>query len=503
MTEPETKEALTREQKLDACVQRISQEEGVPPFCEHANEVILRTLDLDGGSSSALARIILKDLGLTSQVLRVANSALYNHSGRPILSLPHGITMLGWDALRNLVSAVRYVDHFADRSPGLRELMLLSLLSAVHSRDIAAAMGYPRPEEAHICGLFRNLGEVLVACHCPEEYSRIILAMHEEHIPDRAACLRVLDFTWDEVGFRVAAGWNMPSKVNLCLSGRASPLASPLDACLASIANYARDLTHALYRDGASCDSLEPPWVVDTQGRRALAPMPDLRRLIDSARKETQETFCALGVPPDRLRLEHQAERARHVLESQAATGGAALQALNQAVENAARTVRQGDFELTAFIGVLLDAVCAAGFQRAVFGLVDEDRSRIRGRLAAGGAVEDVLNRFQFPMEGVSGPIVAALRRKRDVLVDCSRGGCYERSALVAEFEPAAFALLPIVIDREAIGCFYADCQGASPDLETARPLLARVREVIAAAIGAKSRGAGAVQLACPEDRPA
>ena len=255
MTEPETKEALTREQKLDACVQRISHEEGVPPFCEHANEVILRTLDLDWGTSSALARIILKDLGLTSQILRVANSALYNHSGRPILSVPHSITMLGWDMLRSLVSAVRYVDHFANRSPSLRELMLLSLLSAVHSRDIAVAIGHPRPEEAHICGLFRNLGEVLVGCHSPNEHATIILTMHEEHVSDRVACLRVLGFTWEEVGFRVAAGWNLPTKVNMCLRGRAAPLSSPLDRCLTSIADYARDLTHALYRDGTPIES--------------------------------------------------------------------------------------------------------------------------------------------------------------------------------------------------------------------------------------------------------
>jgi hypothetical protein len=44
----------------------------VPPFCDHANEIMLRTLDLDGGSSKELVRIILKDLGLATQVLRLA-----------------------------------------------------------------------------------------------------------------------------------------------------------------------------------------------------------------------------------------------------------------------------------------------------------------------------------------------------------------------------------------------------------------------------------------------
>src|ERR1022692_2387258 len=176
------------QQKLAACVERISREEGVPPFGQHANELIARTLDLDGGNSGALARVVLKDLGLTSQILRAANSALYNRSGRPIMSVPHGIVLMGWDTLRNLVGTIRYIEHFANRSPGLRELTLLSLLSAVHSRDIAVSIGYPRPEEAHICGLFRNLGEVLIACHCPEEYSKTILTMHEANVDERTAC---------------------------------------------------------------------------------------------------------------------------------------------------------------------------------------------------------------------------------------------------------------------------------------------------------------------------
>jgi HD-like signal output (HDOD) protein len=229
-------------------VQRILHGNGVPPFCKHAGEVMERTLDLDG-SSIELARTVLKDLGLTSQVLRAANSAFYNRSGRPIMSVAHALILLGWDKVRSLVSTIRFVEHFADRAPGLRELMLLSVLSAVESREIAAAIGYPRPEEAYICGLFKNIGEVLVACEYPREYSQIVLAMHTEKIPVHSACLRVLDFSWDEVASEVAAAWNMPAKVQKSLSGPDAAHCRAPVACLAGIADYSRDLTRALYRD--------------------------------------------------------------------------------------------------------------------------------------------------------------------------------------------------------------------------------------------------------------
>ena len=320
-------ERLTREEKLAVCIDRIFHGEGVPPFCDNANEVMLRTLDLDGNSIE-LVRVILKDLGLTSKILRLANSAMYNHSRRPILSVPHAIILLGWDKVRSMVSTVRYIEQFANRSPCLRELLLLSVLTAVHGRDVAAAIGYPRPEEAYICGLFRNLGEVLIACHYPQEYSRIIVTMHEEKIPERTACWRVFDFAWDEVGTRIAAVWNMPSQVRMSMDPSAALTGTPWDRCLASVSNYGHELTRALYRKGTGLDSVHLQTVIDTDGHRALVSVRDLARIVDTAIEETQQTFAALCVPTDTLVLEKQAERARQILRSVPVFDDAGLSAL-------------------------------------------------------------------------------------------------------------------------------------------------------------------------------
>jgi HD-like signal output (HDOD) protein len=306
---------LSRREKLDLCVKQISHGEGVPPFCDHANEIMIRTLDLDGGSSKKLVKVILQDVGLASHVLRLANSALNNHSGRPIMSVAHAITVLGWLEVRSVAGTVRYIEYFANRSPALRELVLASVLAAVQSREVAAAIGYPHPEEAYICGLFRNLGEVLIACHYPEEHSRIILILDQENIPERAACLRVLDFFWDEVGTRVAARWQIPPAVRLAMEGAAPAAGSPLDRSLASITNYSHNLTRALYRKGATIDTIHLETVVNPTGQAALVSMRDLCRIVDMARLETSEMFLALQIPTETLRISMQAERARKALE--------------------------------------------------------------------------------------------------------------------------------------------------------------------------------------------
>jgi hypothetical protein len=439
---------------------------------------MVRTLDLDGGNSQALVRIILRDLGLAAQILRAANSVMYNHSGRPILSVAHATMLLGWLEVRNMVTPERHIEDFANRCPGLREQLLASVLTAVQSRDVAAAIGYPRPEEAYICGLFRNLGEVLIGCHYPNAYSRVILSMEEEKIPERAACFRVLDFSWEDVGLRVAAGWNMPAQVRRSM--QASPVAgSSLERSLASITNYGHNLTHAVYRKGAGINTMHLDTVLDPAGQPALLAVRDLARIVDSAVAETSQTFSSLRISPQMLRLSYQAELARAILEP-LKTFSAGGTALGHAIQKAAGTLRQAGFDLTAFISTLLDAVRAAGFDRVVFGLMNESLTFIVGRLASG---ETITNNFYFPMDGADGPIRAALQRKEDLWVDRARDGRYDRSALVTAFDPAGFALVPIVIDRKTVACLYADLQGSLHRLDALRPAFARVRDLIAQAM--------------------
>ncbi|HMD47762.1 MAG TPA: hypothetical protein VKG79_01635, partial [Bryobacteraceae bacterium] len=302
-------------------------------------------------------------------------------------------------------------------------------------------------------------------------------------------CVRVLNFRSDDVGLRVAAGWNMPPRVCRALAG-AEHAGMLLDRSAASIADYARELTHAIYREGAGIEAVNLQCVLDAEGNRTLISVRDLCRIVDSAVSETETTFSALGVPAAHLRLETQAERARLVLATYQVFTAPKLAALDQAVDTATRTLRQPGFELTTFMTALLDALSEAGFERVVFGLVNASHTTIRGRLASGDGAEELLRDFEFPLNGNDGAVLAALERRTDVLVECDRDNRYQNSLLVTSLKPTAFALFPIVVDGQPAGCLYADRLTASPGLEMARPSLVRVRNAMAAAIRKIARAA-------------
>jgi len=464
-------EQLSAKQRLRLCVERIVQREGVPPFCKHAGDVLTRTLDPDSNSTD-LERIVLKDLGLVSLLLRVANSARYNRSGRPVMSVAHAIILLGWDTVRNLVSTVRYVEYFAGRGAGAREVLMLSVISAVHCRDIAAVVGYPAPEEAHITGLFRNLGEIVICCHYPQEYASVILKMHTEKIDERAASVRVLGFGWDDVGGAVCDTWNLPTNLVRSVGGSARAAATSRERSLASIADYARDLTHALYRHGAGLESVHLRCLDDMEGRRVLVTLRDLSRIVENARQETRSIFEALNIPAVQLRMDHQAQRARSVLAATQAFDAAAVTALEAAAEGAGRALRQGDRDLNAVISGMLEALVAAGFDRAIFGLVSEDHKAIRGRLASATVNDELLRRFQVGVE-----------HRTDLVVDRRRDARYDGTDLVRTLRPEVFVLLPVIVNDKLAGCIYADRRDAAPGIDSMLYPLSRLRDVVASGL--------------------
>src|SRR5271156_777143 len=132
------------------------------PALSRSIEQVLLKVD-EEASLQHITNVILKDYSLTLRILRTANSALFNRSGRQIRSISHAVTLLGVEAVREMATGVVLLEHFRKHSPGLKELILLSLLTANHAREVADRIHYPKPEEAYLCGMFRNLGELLVA----------------------------------------------------------------------------------------------------------------------------------------------------------------------------------------------------------------------------------------------------------------------------------------------------------------------------------------------------
>ena len=444
-----------------------------------------------------LTNAILKDFSITLRILRTANSVFYNRSGRPIVSVSHAVALLGVDTVRDLAASLLLFEHFQRKSPGLKELILLSLLSANHAREAAARVGYPRREEAYLCGMFRNLGELVIAAYRPREYAEVLRRMRE-HVTDRLACQQVAGFTFEEMGLAVARAWRLPAAIADSISAELPRLTQRRytdTELLRVVANFGHRLTTALYRRETRAARASVNLLLDHYGIPLGLEHASIRQIADAALHDTRETFALAKVPLDDLRFHRQSEAALASRPAVDAADGRRPEGLlaELTAEAEARLDADTEFDLPSFVFLIMEAIARGGpFDRVIYAAVESGGDRaggrkvLRGTTGLGPGVEQVLEGFLFPAGAP--PVAAAVLEKQDVWVAQLREGRPENSELVARLQPAGYGLLPVDVRGAIVGCLYFDrlAPAASQPLDVASlVMLKRLRDLLAAALAA------------------
>ena len=148
--------------KLAEIFAKINMSE-LPAMSNHVQELI-SLVHSSRSAANDLSRVILKDYSLTNKVLQVVNSAYYS-LGQSVSSISKAVTILGFDAVRDLATAIAIFEDFIKsgvEKEGVTKLMTRSFLSALHCRDLAGEKKLKvLPEEAFICGLLNKVNHRL------------------------------------------------------------------------------------------------------------------------------------------------------------------------------------------------------------------------------------------------------------------------------------------------------------------------------------------------------
>ncbi len=408
-----------------------------------------------------MTNVILRDLSLTLRVLRTANSALSNRSDRVVNSVTHAVALLGTDTVRQICMSAMLLEHFRRKSPGIRELILLSLLTANNARELAARSGWPRREEAYLCGMFRNLGEVLIACYRPHEYANILLHTAEGRRSEEAAAREIAGVTYEELAAAAARRWRMPPAVADCLEVDERTLARKARAgdTLPLLVLLAHRLTQAIYRREASEARARLNLAVDRYGRPLGLDHEQVRAAVDAAFEETKATFALLKVPVDQLRLQKQLDEAADLLHGDSTPD----RAPDGECASPAATLLRLLAELDALPPqglararlLALEAVHRGGpFDRAFLARWDPSSRTLHAVAALGVSAGDLPGAFHFRPERL---IADALSRQQDLFFPAPIPPEWLATTLVRKLQPLAFGLLPFRLPGPMHGCLYFD----------------------------------------------
>ena len=200
---------------LARCLTRLQQASDFPALSATVSRVQALSL-AENDSLSSLCDEILRDVALTTKLLRVVNSALYRRSDAdPICTVSRAVSLMGLSEVRHLALSLVLLDRLPNRDQAghIQSACLQVLMASTLAQGLAAHCGQAHidGEEAFLTTLFRRLGLLLVTAYLPQEAQ----AMRDlaEASPARdwsQAALVVLGVDGQELASAVAQGWGLP-----------------------------------------------------------------------------------------------------------------------------------------------------------------------------------------------------------------------------------------------------------------------------------------------------
>ena len=191
----------------------------LPPFSPILNRLIANLAQPDV-SFAKIADLIEKDAVLAGNLLKLVNSALYGRRGT-IESVRHAVAMLGVNKLRNAalsMSVARMWNHVkAPAGWSLASFNLHAVGVAILSDLLAQRLPVDHGEGAFAAGLFHDLGWLLVALGCPEEYDQASRSLLQDEPSGGQRELQILGTSHAELSADALATWNLPEPIQVAV----------------------------------------------------------------------------------------------------------------------------------------------------------------------------------------------------------------------------------------------------------------------------------------------
>lgn len=439
-----------------------------------------------------LSKVILKDYSLTNKVLQVVNSAYYS-LGRHVSSISRAVTVLGFDAVRDLAMAIALFEDFVKSGMDKEEISKLltkAFISAVQARDCAIEKNLRvMPEEAFICSLLHNLGKTIVCAYAPDIHReiqrRITGGQHESEASEA-----VLGMSYEQLGEEIAKFWNLSEQIVASMEVDPERPHSSMDSLgfLRSMSDYSNRLVDAICGIG-DIDSLMEKYgpLLGTDINEALEQVKTsieasedvsdtlrygltklkMRSRLSSMEKEAGKQQGGKAEPaPAKEKPADKSEPEEAIDELPIRKD----KSVNDFIHDVTETL-MGPFDLNEFYVQLLEALYQGiGFDRVILSIIDTrgKAATLVARFGLGEVDTERISEIRHPLSGRGHIIPLALKTGKDMAVSGDR-----LSAFPENFHPMiadrSVYLFPIVVDKKPIGLIYLDRRKERPALDQSR----------------------------------
>ncbi len=482
----------------------------LPAMASNVQELI----SLTHSSRSAaydLSKVILKDYSLTNKVLQVVNSAYYA-LGRQVNSISRAVTILGFDAVRDLATAIALFEEFIKSGVEKEEIskvLTRCFLSALQARDLAVKKNIKViPEEIFICTLLHHLGKIIVLIYLPDLY-RDIHERVDAGEPIEKATADVLEgLTFSQVGQEVARFWNLSEKAILTMEVNPPEPKGPgdTDSNLQNIACFSNQLVDTI------CNGEDVGPLIEKYGQMLSIEAEEAVEMVDRSVETSEDISDSLRFGLAKLKIRSKLRKLEEAIKDPVKAGAAAKQAQEEAsvepqpaekpgaetspqemevgedeeelnelpistdksINDFIRDITEtlmGPFDLNDFYANLLEGLYrGVGFDRIILAIVSIQPTNISlvGRFGLGDIDPHGVSSFCHDLANQDYAIPRALKQGKDMAIPANARGAFPDN-LRYLVKGRTVYLFPIVLDKKPIGLLYLDRKAGRPKLDESR----------------------------------
>lgn len=207
------------EKSVDLFIKNMPELPSMPPVVAKA----LNIIEDPKSSVAQLAAIISKDISLTTQILKLVNSAYYGFPSQ-ITTIDKAMALLGFKQVKSLILSVALKPMMMSHSG--RDLWEHSLKCGVACQLISKALGNNETDEAFVLGLLHDIGKNVI-----EMFNHRIANEINARVKMGTDRLRLekslLGFTHADLGEALLRKWKLPEVIVSCVKFHHTPLLSP------------------------------------------------------------------------------------------------------------------------------------------------------------------------------------------------------------------------------------------------------------------------------------
>jgi putative nucleotidyltransferase with HDIG domain len=168
-------------------------------------------------SIKQLSNTIEKDQSIVFKLLKLANSAFFGLRSK-VSNVPHAITLLGFNTVRNAVISISLIDAFAGKKLvegfDIKKFWTHSVAVAVTSKHLAERTGLKSTDQSFVGGLLHDMGKIVLASYFHDLIEEIWSLTKENNLTFYHAEKEKGIVDHAKIGGYLAEKWRLPE----CLS---------------------------------------------------------------------------------------------------------------------------------------------------------------------------------------------------------------------------------------------------------------------------------------------